>query len=94
MMQSVVVPCSASTTSNTVAGTSNLNLTEGLTLDLTVARTVISSGRSPDAEIPKDEQERQSRQPAYGAHLMPAETIRERSELILFAIGFMMRRRI
>jgi hypothetical protein len=44
-MQSVVVPCSdtlASTTSNTATG--NLNLTEGLRFDLTVARTVISSG--------------------------------------------------
>src|SRR5262249_39354330 len=47
MMQSVVVPCSetlAPTTSNTVTGTSNLNLTDRLTFDLTVARTVISSG--------------------------------------------------
>jgi hypothetical protein len=83
MMQSVVVPYSetlASTTSNTVAGTSNLNLTDRLRLDLTVARTVIGSGRGPDSGIPKDEQERRSGQPAYVAHITPAEAIRERSE--------------
>jgi hypothetical protein len=52
MMQSVVVPSSetlAPTTSNTVMGTSNLNLTDGLTLDLTVAGTVISSGSTDRA---------------------------------------------
>jgi hemolysin D len=32
------------------------------------------TGRGPDAEIPKDEQERQSRQPAYVAHITLAET--------------------
>jgi hemolysin D len=32
------------------------------------------NGRGPDAEIPKDEQERQSRQPAYVAHIALAET--------------------
>jgi hemolysin D len=32
------------------------------------------TGRGPDAEIPKDEQERQSKQPAYVAHVTLAET--------------------
>ena len=32
------------------------------------------TGRGPEAEIPKDEQERQSKQPAYVAHVALAET--------------------
>jgi hemolysin D len=32
------------------------------------------SGRGPDADIPKDEQERQSKQPAYVAHISLAQT--------------------